>query len=321
MRVSVVVPTRDRSYYLSRCLTALRAQTLPAGEYEIIVVDDGSARQPVELPAPSAGERIRLVRREVPAGPATARNDALALAQGAILAFTDDDCRPERDWLEAGCRAIDRGLDIATGRTIPDPQDKVAAGPFAYSMNMPGPDPRFSTCNCFYRADVLRAAGGFRGEFYSSAGYHFGEDTDLAWRAIESGARSGFAGDAIVYHAVRPQTFGEHLRSRRRLENLVPLVKRYPGVKRAHLSSHVYSWSHLFAYVAIGGLVGSLASPWGLALLLPYALWRSRDKRRLPTAPWAFAWRNRAMPLFFLADVYECWVLARASLRHRHVFL
>ena len=321
MRASVVVPTRDRPEYLSRCLAALTDQTLPASDYEIIVVDDGSTPPVADGLDAAVAPRVKVVRRSAAGGPAAARNDGVRVASGTIVAFTDDDCRPDRSWLEAGCRAIEQDLDVATGRTIPEPDERAGAGPFSYSMDVPGPDPRYSTCNCFYRAGVLRSAGGFRDLFYSSAGYHLGEDTDLAWRAIEAGARAGFVPEAVVYHAIRPRGFWEHLRSRRRLENMVPLVKRYPGVKRAHLSRHFYSLTHLLVYVAVVGLVASVRSPWALLLLVPYVVWRSREKRRLLTAPWVFFWRNRALPQRLVADVYECFVLARASVRHRHVVL
>ena len=321
MQVSVVVATRDRPEYLSRCLEALGGQTLAKSDYEIIVVDDGSS-PPVRLPAETAGRAaMKLVRRERAGGPAAARNEGIGVATGRVLAFTDDDCRPAADWLAAGSRAIESGLDIAAGRTIPEPAERATAGPFDYSMDVPGPDPRFSTCNCFYRADAVRAVGGFRDPFTSSSGDHLGEDTDLAWRAIERGARSGFSPDAVVYHAVRPRRFGEYLRSRRRLENLVPLVKRYPAVKQAHLSTRFYSWTHVFAYLSLAGLLGLIASPWAILLVLPYVVWRTREKRKLLTAPGEFLRRNRALGHYWIADCYECWVFASASIRHRHVFL
>jgi GT2 family glycosyltransferase len=320
MRVSVIVPTRDRPQYLSRCLTALAGQTLAKEDYEVIVVDDGSS-PPAVLPATAAGPKMTIVRRDRPGGPAAARNEVLALASGAVVAFTDDDCRADREWLEEGCRAVERGLDIATGPTIPDPRDRDAAGPFDYSMEVPGPDPRFSTCNCFYRASVLRAAGGFRDAFNSSAGYHLGEDTDLAWRAIEAGGRAGFAERAVVYHAIRPCSFAEHLRARRRLENVVPLVKRHPGAGKAQPSPHLYSWTHLLVYVALAGVLASFRTPWALLAITPYLAWRSRDKRHLVRAPWLFLWCNRTLPHRLIADLYECFVLARASARHRYLVI
>ena len=48
-RVSVVVATRDRSGSLGRLLESLRGQTLIAGEFEVIVVDDGSRDETKQL--------------------------------------------------------------------------------------------------------------------------------------------------------------------------------------------------------------------------------------------------------------------------------
>ncbi len=98
--VSVVVPTYRRPQRLAMCLEALRAQSLGADAFEIVVVDDGSPT-PVTLPAWSAegGVPIRLVR-QANAGPAAARNRGVAESRGSLIAFTDDDCLPAATWLE-----------------------------------------------------------------------------------------------------------------------------------------------------------------------------------------------------------------------------
>ena len=320
-KVSVVVATRERSEYLVRCLGALRAQRFPVEDFEIVVVDDAS-RDPIVVDGgPAGGPPLRMIRREERGGPAGARNSGIAATTSPILAFTDDDCRPDPDWLAGGVREIERGLDLVAGRTLPDPDEDRARGPFDYSMHVPGPDARYSTCNMFYRRKTIERAGGFNSAFASASGYHLGEDSDLAWRAIEGGARAGYTAEALVLHAVRPQTFLEHLRSRRRLEGLVPLVKRYPGVKQAHFARHVYSATHLWTMLAVLGVALAACSPWALALVLPWIAWRSREKRALVAAPLRFLRRNRALPLFFVADVYEVWIFVVASIRHRHAYL
>src|SRR5437764_776840 len=119
MRASIVVPTRDRPECLSRCLAALAEQRLEAGEYEIIVVDDGSS-PPVALGPSAPAAKVRLVRRERAGGPAAARNAGIRIATGAVLAFTDDDCRPSPRWLEAGLAAVEAGAGVVMGRTRAD---------------------------------------------------------------------------------------------------------------------------------------------------------------------------------------------------------
>jgi GT2 family glycosyltransferase len=94
--VSVVVPTRGRPTALQRCVEALRAQNYPASSLQIVVVDDGG-------PEPELGRlpndpEVTVIRQHNQ-GPAAARNLGAREAGGEILAFTDDDCRPRRDWL------------------------------------------------------------------------------------------------------------------------------------------------------------------------------------------------------------------------------
>jgi GT2 family glycosyltransferase len=320
VRASIVIATRERADYLARCLAALRRQSVPADEFEVIVVDDAS-RTPVSVEATAGGPATRLIRLSAQAGPSGARNAGIGAAASDVIAFTDDDCRPDERWLESGLAELDRGFDLVAGRTLPEPEEDSARGPFDYSMSVPGPDPRYSTCNMFYRRDVLERSGGFTASFASASGYHLGEDTDLAWRVIEAGARAGYTDDALVYHAVRPQTFAEHLRSRRRLENLVPLVKRHPAVKSAHFASHVYSVTHLFVALGLVGIALAPWSAWTLGLLAPWAAWRSREKRSLFVAPWRFLDRNRHLAHWFVADAYELWIFLRASVRHRHLYV
>ena len=98
-RFSVVVTTYNRQALLERCLAALLVQEFPREDYEIIVVDDGSADTTPGLLSTLAREgRIRYVHQEN-CGWAAARNTGVACSQGEIVVFTDDDCRVPHDWL------------------------------------------------------------------------------------------------------------------------------------------------------------------------------------------------------------------------------
>ena len=96
---SVVVPTHGRPGRLARLLASLAAQSVPAGQVEILVVDDGSpaGRSPSEASLPPNARLFRQSRQ----GPAAARNAGAARARGALLAFVDDDCVAEPGWLAA----------------------------------------------------------------------------------------------------------------------------------------------------------------------------------------------------------------------------
>lgn len=104
--MSVIVPARDALPGVIALLDALAAQSLPRDSFEAIVVDDGSRDGTADaVEAHAVGARV--VRRDRPGGSYAARNDALALATAAAVAFTDVDCVPEPDWLEAGLRRLE----------------------------------------------------------------------------------------------------------------------------------------------------------------------------------------------------------------------
>lgn len=99
--VSVIVPTRNRPLRLAACLTALAAQSFPRNQFEVIVVDDGSDTSMESIVEGFHQSLDVHLIRQVNTGPAGARNAGAAHASGALLAFTDDDCEADVDWVEA----------------------------------------------------------------------------------------------------------------------------------------------------------------------------------------------------------------------------
>src|SRR4051794_25678318 len=103
--ISVVVPTYRRPELLKRCLTALAAQSLPPSAFEVVIADDEPSeetRKLVERWSESSDCIIRYVPVRGPHGPAAARNVGWHAARGEIIAFTDDDCIPQSQWLQNG---------------------------------------------------------------------------------------------------------------------------------------------------------------------------------------------------------------------------
>src|SRR5690349_9916448 len=83
--VTVVVPTRDRHARLAATLAGVLRQR--DVDLEVVVVDEASS-PPVGA---SADPRVRVLRHDEPQGVARARNAGLSAAQGAWVAFCDDD--------------------------------------------------------------------------------------------------------------------------------------------------------------------------------------------------------------------------------------
>jgi glycosyltransferase involved in cell wall biosynthesis len=93
-RISVIVCTRERPDALVRCLDSLEA--LRPAAHEVIVVDNApSSERTREL---CAQRDVRYVLEPTP-GQSRARNRGIEVATGDLLAFTDDDCVADPDWL------------------------------------------------------------------------------------------------------------------------------------------------------------------------------------------------------------------------------
>jgi glycosyltransferase involved in cell wall biosynthesis len=96
VEISVIVPFFNAELYIEECAKALVSQTLPAEDYEIIFVDNGSLDRSRQIAAKYPGIRILEEPRR---GAYAARNRGVAASAGRILAFTDPDCVPALDWL------------------------------------------------------------------------------------------------------------------------------------------------------------------------------------------------------------------------------
>ncbi|MFN7948951.1 MAG: glycosyltransferase family A protein [Blastocatellia bacterium] len=122
--ISVVVCTWNRCDLLERALQCLLAQSNGRVSYEVIVVDNNSTdrtREVVEALIAQGERRLRYVseRRQ---GLSHARNAGIAAADGAIIAFTDDDVRVASDWIATIKRAFDEHPEVVCigGRVLPE---------------------------------------------------------------------------------------------------------------------------------------------------------------------------------------------------------
>lgn len=105
---TVLIATYNRAAFLDRTLTSLRALTVAARRWDVIVVDNNSrdhTRQVVERHAVDFPVRLRYLF-EGRQGRSSALNAGIAASDGAIIAMTDDDVRVEPQWLDAACDAL-----------------------------------------------------------------------------------------------------------------------------------------------------------------------------------------------------------------------
>jgi GT2 family glycosyltransferase len=204
--ISVIVCTRNGRPRILACLRALRKQSLAA--HEVIVVDDGSTdgtADLVEREFPS----VTLIRLE-PCGLSAARNAGAEASTGEFVAFTDDDCEPDRDWIAGLATAFAKGWDGVGGPNLPPPpkdevEAVVAAAPGAPSHVMLDDEEaeHLPGCNIAVRRKAYFDIGGFDPQFRTA-----GDDVDFCWRLRDKGYRLGFAPTAFVWHHRRPSLRG-----------------------------------------------------------------------------------------------------------------
>jgi glycosyltransferase involved in cell wall biosynthesis len=101
--VSVIIPVFNDLKRLQICLRVLENQTYPQNYYEAIAVDNGSDDSLESVV--KQFQQARLVYESCP-GSYAARNLGIFVAKGNVLAFTDADCIPARDWIETGVKRL-----------------------------------------------------------------------------------------------------------------------------------------------------------------------------------------------------------------------
>jgi glycosyltransferase involved in cell wall biosynthesis len=201
---SVIVPTYERASQLASCLGALARLDYPRGRFEVIVVDDGSAEPPASVAEQfreSLDVRLYAQRN---AGPSAARNFGAERARGEFLAFTDDDCEPERGWLRAfASRFAQTPERIVGGRT----QNALKSNVYAEAsqaiievvyahFNADADDARFfASNNLAVEASRFRELRGFDETFRTS------EDREFCDRWLSRGLRMTYAPEAVVRHS------------------------------------------------------------------------------------------------------------------------
>jgi glycosyltransferase involved in cell wall biosynthesis len=311
--ISVVVSTYNRPGRLARLLCALAEQTLPAERFEVIVVDNGSGPETGRvLAAQRAAGRLVLrgERRAVTLGPAGGRNAGWRLARAPLVAFTDDDCRPTPGWLEAmmAACATHPGA-VIQGPTRPDPGERDRDGWLSHSVSIERLGPQYETCNIVYPRALLERLGGFDESFGLRPA---GEDTDLAWRAIESGARTAFAPDALVLHAVERVGARGRLAIAARWGPVVRVLAEHPG-SRAML--HRGRFWNVWHYLLWRSVVATAGPAWLRRLVLARHVSALRDRARREGAG------SAAIPWLLVHDAVECAAIARAAIRYRTLVL
>ena len=267
--VSVVVASHARALRLRWLLNALEDQRLEQA-WEVVVVHDYDAATAARVieshPLAEAGILTHHPIEPGTGSPSRQRNIGWRAARGELIAFTDDDCRPEPRWLAELLEAAgaEPGL-VVQGRTRPDPLEAaVLRAPHVRTLVIDPIGPYFQTANMLYPRALLERLGGFDERAIS------GEDVGLSLRARAAGATIVGAPDAVVNHAIESHTLPGIVRQNLKWRHLAYLVKRHPEVRRDLPLGVFWDGDHLLTSAALVGLLAGRRRRLLLLLAGPY---------------------------------------------------
>jgi glycosyltransferase involved in cell wall biosynthesis len=98
MKVSIILPSYNRAYIVADALQSALTQTWQ--DFEVILVDDGSVDNTVEVVANFQSEKLRYIRHDKNQGLSAALNTGIAAAEGELIALLDSDDVWKTDKLE-----------------------------------------------------------------------------------------------------------------------------------------------------------------------------------------------------------------------------
>ncbi len=150
--VSVIVPTYERHSMLSSLMTDFGAQRFR--DFEVIIIDQSA--EPWRDRDRDFGFDLVYIHSDVK-GAVTARNLGGAVSAGSIIAFTDDDCKPDFGWLEGGIRAFDDPEVVGVEGLIVS--DRIGDPEWRPVTNIGFEGIGFMTANLFIRAAAFTRWG------------------------------------------------------------------------------------------------------------------------------------------------------------------
>ena len=231
MDLSVVVATYNRAHLLAGTLEALAAQEVPASlTWEIVVVDNNSTDSTPRIVEDFLRTSPLPVRYALEPAQGTnhARNRGVGESTGTIIAFTDDDVVPARNWVRSIVAGMSRwGADGIGGRILPQwlarppawlERDRhlwealalrdaptpaelrlTAAGRFCQGVEIWGANMAFRR-SLFDQVGVFDPSIGHRGDRLVG-----GDETEFVRRAVRAGCRIVYDPDLIVWHRIGPE--------------------------------------------------------------------------------------------------------------------
>ncbi|MCP5023136.1 MAG: glycosyltransferase [bacterium] len=211
---SIIIPTYRRPASALACLRTLEGLRYPREKLEVVLVEDGPGEEPLkdeDLAPFRESLRLKVVRQEN-AGPAAARNRGAAASSGDFLAFTDDDCKPESNWIQQLADSFDQNPNAVIGGHSTNALRKNRYSEasqvlldYIYEYFLNTGRPFFASNNIALSRTSFDLVGGFD-ESFQGAG---GEDRQFCANCLNEGLELVYEPKAVIqhYHALTLKSF------------------------------------------------------------------------------------------------------------------
>lgn len=199
--VTIIVPVYNGEKIIEQCLSSLMKLNYPEDRLSIFVVDNGSTDSTPDIVR--SYPRATLLTQTAIQNAAASRNEAVRQANSDIIAFTDDDCVADPDWLQNGIAAMEREqADLVAGfiqMTYGDPPNMVEKyDTLTYFLQDEYVEEGFgATANLLVKRAVFEKIGDFNEHMICS------EDAEFGIRAKDHGFKIVYAPNAVIYHPAR----------------------------------------------------------------------------------------------------------------------
>jgi GT2 family glycosyltransferase/peptidoglycan/xylan/chitin deacetylase (PgdA/CDA1 family) len=240
MKISVIIPTFNRRDVLARSLPLLLDQDFSEGDYEVIVVVDGSTDGTAEMARSMGAPRRLKVIEQDHRGAAVARNTAVSASSADLLLFLDDDILCSRTLMgEHFAAHHERGPIVSHGPIYVAPESPptlVAHSTrlwynnhykkFTPEMSLDVYRQGFLISNTCMPRDLLLVCGGFDPDMFLL------EDTELGIRLSKSGVRFTYLPLAAVqeFFSKPTSTFINHDAARQGKAEII-LCRKHPDYR------------------------------------------------------------------------------------------